>query len=192
MKQLFVFSLIVGLGLCFIAASGDRVQDVNLYPVTVKETLANPASKMVKRDPDFGNIPLYFIPNQGQVDGKARFYARTSRYMLWMTKQGMVFDSIRKVEATHLAPSGHPFQGKHTPPFGHPSQEGSKGLPHSPDSPKIERDVSMVIFQDANSDPGLVPLELARHKVSYFKGKDPSKWQTGIQTSKAVLYCLHF
>jgi len=176
MKQLFVFCLIVGLGLCFIAASGDRVQDVNLYPVTVKETPDNPSSKMVKRDPDFGKIPLYFIPNQGQVDGKARFYARTSRYMLWMTKQGLVFDSIRKVEATHPAPSGHP------------SQEGSKGLPHSPYSPKAERDVSRLIFRDANSNPGLVPLELARHKVSYFKGRDPSKWQTGIQTSKAVLY----
>jgi hypothetical protein len=197
MKQLFVFCLIVGLGLCFIAASGDWVQDVNLYPVTVKETLANPASKMVKRDLDFGNIPLYFIPNQGQVDGKARFYARTSRYMLWMTKQGLVFDSIRKVEATDPALSrgqGHLSQEKHTPPFGHPSQEGNKGLPHSPysphstDSPKIERDVSRLVFRDANSNPGLVPLELARHKVSYFKGKDPSKWQTGIQTSKAVLY----
>jgi hypothetical protein len=197
MKQLFVFCLIVGLGLCFIAASGDWVQDVNLYPVTVKETLANPASKMVKRDLDFGNIPLYFIPNQGQVDGKARFYARTSRYMLWMTKQGLVFDSIRKVEATDPALSrgqGHLSQEKHTPPFGHPSQEGNKGLPHSPysphstDSPKIERDVSRLVFRDANSNPGLVPLELARNKVSYFKGKDPSKWQTGIQTSKAVLY----
>ncbi|MGD2084661.1 MAG: SBBP repeat-containing protein [Candidatus Aminicenantes bacterium] len=182
MKQFCVFCLIVGLGLCFIAASGDRVQDVNLYPVTVKETLDNPASKMVKRDPDFGKIPLYFIPNQGQVDEKARLYAKTSRYMLWMTKQGLVFDSIRKVEATHPAPSGHP------------SQEGNKGLPHSPylpystHSPKIERDVSRLIFRDANSNPGIVPFELTRHNVSYFKGRDPSKWQTGIQTSKAVLY----
>ncbi len=178
MKQLFVFCLIVGLGLCFIAASGDRVQDVNLYPATVKETLDNPASKMVKRDPDFGKIPLYFIPNQGQVDGKARFYARTSRYMLWMTKQGLVFDSFKKVEvkaeveegATHLSPS----RGQR-----HLSQEGSNG---------VERDVSRLIFRDANLNPGLVPLESASHKVSYFKGKDPSKWQTGIQTSKAILY----
>jgi hypothetical protein len=40
---------------------------------------------VVKRNPDFGNLPLHFIPNKGQVDEQARFYAKTSRYTLWMT-----------------------------------------------------------------------------------------------------------
>jgi hypothetical protein len=41
--------------------------------------------------PDLGSIPLYFIPNQGQVDENVRFYAKTTGYSLWMTDQGLVF-----------------------------------------------------------------------------------------------------
>ena len=31
--------------------------------------------------PDFANIPLYFIPNKGQVHEKALIYTKTSGYM---------------------------------------------------------------------------------------------------------------
>ena len=31
-------------------------------------------------DPDFGKIRLYFIPNEGQVDDKALFCAKTSMF----------------------------------------------------------------------------------------------------------------
>ncbi len=42
----------------------------------------------------YKTLPLYFIPNQGQVDAKAGFYARTPRYTLWLTKDALIFDSI--------------------------------------------------------------------------------------------------
>jgi hypothetical protein len=48
--------------------------------------------------PDFGRVPLFFIPNQGQVHDQALFYARASRYTLWMTREGLVFDSARKTD----------------------------------------------------------------------------------------------
>ncbi|MCX6564191.1 MAG: SBBP repeat-containing protein [Candidatus Aminicenantes bacterium] len=41
----------------------------------------------------FAKVPLYFIPNLGQVDERALFYAITPSYTLWMTKEGLVFDS---------------------------------------------------------------------------------------------------
>lgn len=41
-------------------------------------------------EPDYGNAPLYFIPNQGQADSEALFYAKASGYTLWMTKEGLV------------------------------------------------------------------------------------------------------
>ena len=43
---------------------------------------------------DFGKIPLYFIPNEDQVNENALYYAHTSRYTLWVTKEGLVFDSL--------------------------------------------------------------------------------------------------
>lgn len=45
------------------------------------------------RQPDFGDVPLYFIQNQGQVDGQALFYADASSYRLWLTGSGLVFES---------------------------------------------------------------------------------------------------
>lgn len=47
-------------------------------------------------DRQFGNLPLYFIPNNGQTGAQAKFYARTPGYTLWLTSEGMVFDRTVK------------------------------------------------------------------------------------------------
>jgi hypothetical protein len=41
-----------------------------------------------------GEIPLYFIPNAGQMNPQALFYAQTQEYTLWCTHTGLVFDSL--------------------------------------------------------------------------------------------------
>jgi len=43
---------------------------------------------------EYGNIPLHFIPNKGQVSPEALFYAKTPGYTLWITEEGFVFDQI--------------------------------------------------------------------------------------------------
>jgi hypothetical protein len=129
-------------------ASGTKMLDME--PAVQTSMADAPGSQ----NPDFGNTPLYFIPNKGQVHQKAKFYAKTSRYTLWMTKQGLIFDSTRK--------------------------RGEQG--------KVERDVSRFVFLDANQNPAMVPLDITLHMVNYIKGKDPSKWHTDLQTSKAVMY----
>ncbi|MCP5048864.1 MAG: hypothetical protein GY940_16960, partial [bacterium] len=45
---------------------------------------------------NLGTIPLYFIPNQGQVNGKVRFYAKTPGYTLWATRKGLAFSRAYK------------------------------------------------------------------------------------------------
>jgi hypothetical protein len=188
MKRLFILSLVVLVGIVVICGSipGTKMQG-DTYSPAIKQPGVK-SSEYVKMDPGFEKIPLYFIPNQGQVDEKVRFYAKTPAYTLWMTKEGLVFDSVKKVEVKAEVEEGHPSQERHTPPFGHPSKEGNNRLPHSTDSTKIERDVSRLIFPGANKNHEMVPVELCQHQVNYLKGKDPSKWQTGIQTSKAVFY----
>ncbi len=193
MKRFFISSLVVMVGIVVISASipGTKMQSATNSPGIMKPDVKS--SVLVKMDPGFGKIPLYFIPNQGQVDEKVRFYAKTPAYTLWMTKEGLVFDSVKKVEDAPPAPSKHPSKEIHTPalratplkrglhpgPSGHPYQEGSNG---------VERDVSRLIFPGANKNHEMVPVELSQHQVNYLKGNDPSKWQTGIQTSKAVLF----
>nr|NIM15358.1 hypothetical protein [Candidatus Aminicenantes bacterium]NIM82118.1 hypothetical protein [Candidatus Aminicenantes bacterium]NIN21509.1 hypothetical protein [Candidatus Aminicenantes bacterium]NIN45320.1 hypothetical protein [Candidatus Aminicenantes bacterium]NIN88137.1 hypothetical protein [Candidatus Aminicenantes bacterium] len=66
MKRLFVLCLVVLVGILLISASvsmpGKKMQDAQ-YLQKIKK--AGPeTSAQVKRAPDFGKIPLYFIPNK--------------------------------------------------------------------------------------------------------------------------------
>lgn len=115
--------------------------------------------------PNFGKTPLYFIPNKGQIDETARYYAKTPRYTLWITKEGLVFDRIKEL-------------GEKGP--GTTDREKSGG--------RLERDVSRLAFLNANKNTEILPLEMSPHRVNYFIGNDPSRWQKGISTSKAVFY----
>jgi hypothetical protein len=133
MKKSMVGWRLLALGLLFISLSGK-----------IKISGDKP-------EPDYGNIPLFFIPNRGQTKPETLFYAKASGYTLWMTKQSLVFDAAGK-EA---------------------------------DS---ERDLSSLVFLNANNDVELEPSQPAECRVSYFIGDDPSQWRTDIPTSYAVLY----
>ncbi|NIM18243.1 MAG: hypothetical protein GTO45_40200, partial [Candidatus Aminicenantes bacterium] len=174
MKRLLLscLGILVGLLLIYvyIPLESKRIQDIQYLP-RIEENRVK-TSAHVKIDTEFGSIPLYFIPNKGQVNETAKFYAKTSRYTLWMTKKGLLFDSIKQVEVEAEVEETH---SPHSP-----------YSPHSPES--LERDVSRLIFLNANPNPEMVPVEMTQHKVNYFIGKDPSKWQKGISTSKAVIY----
>jgi hypothetical protein len=128
-------------------------------------------SRNLNLNPNFGKIPLYFIPNEGQVDEKALFYAKASRYTLWLTKEGLVFDSNRRVkrddDRSHISRSM--------------KEENAEDF-------NFERDVSRMMFLNSNKKPEVVPINQTEHGVNYFIGNDKSKWQTNIQTSNAVLY----
>ena len=129
----------------------------------------------MRPDLNFGKFPLYFISNKGQVDKKARFYAKASRYTLWLTKEGLVFDSVKpsQVEAE--------VKGEEKSPY-------SPHSPHSPHSTKLERDVSRLFFLNANKNPEMVSVDETKLRVNYFIGNDKSKWHCDVPTSQAVLY----
>ena len=91
------------------------------------------------------SVPLYFVPNNGQVDNRVLFYAKAAGYTLWVTKEGLVFDCKK-------------------------------------------RQVSWLVFRNADRNMHIQPLETTRHRVNYYKGKNSSTWQLKIAAAKAVLY----
>lgn len=88
------------LSVLFVLLSSQNPNTGILTPQSKERQLIKSmeAAKNPKLDLDYGNIPLYFIPNGGQVDEKALFYAKTSSYTLWLTEEELVFDSTRKRE----------------------------------------------------------------------------------------------
>jgi len=169
MKQKFIFLTVILIGLFYITVSSYEkdlgIKDLN----TILKTQNSQSTGSVTPDLDFGKFPLYFIYNKGQVNEKAKYYAKASRYTLWMTKEGLVFDSIKK-EREKEKP------GKHHSKF---KIQNSK---------LIKRDVSSLMFIGANKNPEMVPIDKAKLKVNYFIGNDKSKWHCDVPTSQSVLY----
>ncbi|MCP4218274.1 MAG: hypothetical protein GY765_26800, partial [bacterium] len=176
------FIILISVGLMFVIASesnGELVDIKNLKsPVPGEKTFdasspGNAVGKRVEPDINFGKIPLYFTANKGQVNARAKFYAKASRYTLWLTKRGLVFDSTLRIGE----------KAKHT-------SYGERRLLEAMNENEgtFARDVSRFVFLGANKNPEMVPLQETQHKVNYFIGNDKSKWHCDVPTSQAVLY----
>lgn len=61
----------------------------------INSKLATYEQKSLPVNTASGKIPIFFIPNKGQVNKKVLFYAEAPGYTLWITKQGLIFDSLR-------------------------------------------------------------------------------------------------
>ncbi|MCP5102091.1 MAG: hypothetical protein GY950_01865, partial [bacterium] len=93
----YILSFFMGFICLFLVfASGENGENVRDFKEVKPQNIQIPAKAVVKPDLNFGKFPLYFITNKGQVNKKARFYAKASRYTLWLTKEGLVFDSVMK------------------------------------------------------------------------------------------------
>ena len=49
--------------------------------------------------------PLYFVANEGQMNARALYYARTPGYNLWLTQEGLVFDRIENTTKSEASRS---------------------------------------------------------------------------------------
>ena len=161
-------AIILGLTLIALSSSGPR--EGKIAQVQIQSPAGSHAPKTA---PDFGNIPLYFIPNQGQVDPRALFYVKTSAYTLWMTRQSLIFDSWRR--EGQPAEKSNDRQGS-----GHRNQREFGGT--------SERDVTELALIGANPNAEVSASGPTDHRVNYIIGDDPSRWMTGLRTSRAVLY----
>jgi len=124
-----------------------------------------------------GRIPLYFIHNRGQVNPVARFYAKASRYTLWLTRSGLVFDSTRPMNEEPRR--GSMQKGPHQTKLPGDLKE---------DTDRYRREVTRLVFLEANPEPRMVACDEAALKVNYFKGSDPKKWHCDVPTAKGVVY----
>ncbi|MFC2155187.1 SBBP repeat-containing protein [Acidobacteriota bacterium] len=134
---------------------------------------------------DFGKVPLYFIPNRGQVHKKATFYAGTPGYTLWMTREGLVFDRVN-TPRTLLGHLRRRYREGATKEHSPTHELSTHELFHP--STRFDRDVSRLIFIKSNKNPQISAVEPTGYRVNYFKGKDKSEWRQNIPTSKAVRY----
>ncbi len=83
-------------------------------------------SQRVSIDTDFGKIPLYFIPNKGQMDKQVAYYVQGKDKMIYFTPEGITFALT-----------------KPSPKDNHPSILDMVGL--SQDLPQDEIEIGMLV-----------------------------------------------
>jgi hypothetical protein len=111
-----------------------------------------------------GELPLYFIKNEGQADPRVNFYLQAPGTSVYFTPQGMTMALSSTVGGEKSASSG----------------------PASKDGP-TSRWVVRQEFVGANPNATIRGSEAAPAIVSYFKGS-PEQWKTGIPTYSSVSY----
>jgi len=142
-----------------------------------------PANAAPALKPDFGQLPLYFVENRGQLDDRVAYYIQGSDKTLYFTSEGVTFaltqpvadESIRSPKSTiSNRRAGDKARGR---PLAH---SRSPIPPYSRWAVKLD-------FVGANPNVRPVGQDMTEAVISYFKGK-PDEWHTGLRTYSRIVY----
>ncbi len=139
------------------------------FPVTKKSNASSKAQldagTRLKLNQNYGHIPLYFEPNEGQTDPQVKFISRGSGYTFFITPAEAVFV---------LKHGGPKDLSQKTGRLGHkfpiPNSSFQIGSP----------DVLRLRLEGGNRMAEFEGMEKAEGKSNYFIGNDRSKWHTNI------------
>jgi YD repeat-containing protein len=170
-------ALLVTIFLCFWGTSGFCAAD-------------SPQPDKVKLQADYGNLPLAFIKNQGQVDEEVLYYLKGREGTIYFTKKGIVYDLIRKEDRsqkTEVSSQETEVAALSATPGNQvPDDQGQ------PASRIQDQEFSRLSFtlkpQGANPEVQVIPQDELPGKVNYFIGNAPQNCHTNIPLYKAIVY----
>ena len=130
------------------------------------------AEKRAQVQEAYGNLPLFFIENRGQLDKRVKFYGQSGGQTTWFTEKGVVI-ALSRPQDKRLPADTMKKQSRHAA-----RQQG----------PGIK--ASLVSLRPVGLRKGvkIAALEPQEHKVNYFTGNDPKRWRTDIPTYQALAY----
>jgi hypothetical protein len=189
-RRVFTFALLVSLAL----VSGSRVAQRGAVSLPVSsvaearkvEGATAPAQHGVDTAlaPDFGKLPLSFVPNAGQADPAVRFQVRGLGGTLFFTPGEVVLSLPTPAQSPGT--SGRPAAPARAPD---PDVGGHPG-PHrdTPTTPPAPPTVVRLRFEGANPVPEVTGARRLSAIVNYLIGNDPTKWRTNLPTYASIVY----
>ena len=132
----------------------------------------DPTPGRVQSDAGYGAIPLFFIPNHGQLDARVAYAIQGKDESVYFTREGLTFVLTERANAS---PAREKRSLREIEP-GEPGQEAQR-----------RRWAVKLDFVGSRRDVRPESLEKAETVVSYFKGR-PEEWKTGLQTSSKIIY----
>ena len=181
MRKMF---LILAIG-CVLLATATADRPLASCPQSFVRDLANlilpgqtikaPAIEKPAAIRDFGKVPVYFIPNAGQMDGPIAFYINGSDKAVYFTPEGVTY-------ALHYG-SDDSKQAS-----GNRDVRQSGAIARKNDGKQeSKRWVVKMDFLGANPDVKPQGMDKTGAKISYFRGK-PEEWKAGLSAYSGIIY----
>jgi len=117
-----------------------------------------------------------FIENRGQFDGRVKFQLKSRGGTLWLTDQGIVFDTIR------------PQAGDPSPAEREPVRPPANASIPSDTARSVERLVFAEEFLGTHRAPSIEASQPLQGRYNYFLGNDPTQWRTDVRGYAEVVY----
>ena len=136
-----------------------------LVPAEASQKSLPSSSTVHQARPDYGRMPVHFIPNRGQIDGPASYYVQGKDKSIFFGSDGLTFI----LTGAAAAPAGPP----------------GRSVPLS--NPPGPRWVVKLDFVGARADAAPEGADATGTAISYFEGA-PETWKTGLPAYARVVY----
>ena len=151
-----------------------------------------PNSSALKMDTDFGRMPLYFIPNQGQMDKQVAYYVQGKDKTIYFTPGGITFALTEPAQKKEVPSRLSPARSIRELREGRSKTRaaGLKGVGKEPYRGAEGASSRWAVkLEFVGADKSVRPFGEAETGavVSYFKGK-PEEWHTGLPTYSNIIY----
>jgi hypothetical protein len=128
------------------------------------------AKKSLAISKSYGNLPLSFEANRGQVDPQVRFLSRGKGYSLFLTDRSVVL-ALRKPE------KGEPIKSR-----------GPLALVGESPAPSFKTDVIRMGLVGMTSSLEVTGADELPGTANYFIGNDPKLWKSNVPTFGKIAY----
>ncbi|HWT03120.1 MAG TPA: Calx-beta domain-containing protein, partial [Pyrinomonadaceae bacterium] len=166
------------LGLFFLASAGEAAP--NAAPAPPDESAAAGQADKTKIGEAYGKLPMSFVANAGQTDGRVKFISRGRGYNLFLTAREAVLVLTRTQQARP-----RPTPQSAAKPSPSPSPSAS---PSPQPTPQRTQHVLRMELVGANDNPRVAGANELPGKVNYLIGNDASRWHTNLLTFARVEY----
>jgi len=171
------FLTILSGALIIVFATGFGEQGPKVQTASA-QTSSIPGSAAIKIDRDFAKMPLYFIPNQGQMDAQVAYYLQGKDKTIYFTSEGLTYVLSERSAGEEIAEK---------------TASGKERLLINPAERELRsrrdqrRFAVKLDFVGANADVRPSGEEKTGAVISYFKGK-PEEWKAGLPTYTRIVY----
>jgi hypothetical protein len=118
--------------------------------------------------PDFGRLPLSFVPNVGQADSAVLYHVRGMGGSIFFTPQEVVL--VVPTDSRRSRPRDRD-----------PSTSITSTL-------AISMSIVRIQYQGAGANPTITPANRLPGAVNYFIGNDPAQWHANLSTYDGIVY----